>query len=126
MRNRFLVGFILEYSNARKAQQQSQSATTQLESCQFSVQLSDIRDKAALAYMEATQKNYGTAGQYASQFFDLAQRTATSTQNEGVRNTLHQLLSSRDKITTELAQGNAAATGDLQMVLSTVEQNLKQ
>ena len=121
----FLVGFFLEYSSARQAQQQASNCTTQLQVCQTSGQLSDVRDKAAMTYLEATKKNYGTASQYASQFFDQVQRVANSTQNDAVRSTLHSVLSSRDKITADLAQGNAAAVDELQPLLASVEQNVR-
>jgi hypothetical protein len=121
----FLAGFLLEYSGAREARQQAAATGTQLQACQSSMQLSDIRDKAALMYLEATKKNYGTAGQYASQLFDQVQKAANATQNDSIRNTLHGMLSNRDKITADLAQGNAAVVDELQPVLASAEQNLR-
>lgn len=121
----FLVGFFLEYSSVRQSQQKAASCATELQSCQSSMQLSDIRDKAAMTYLEATRKNYGTAGQYASQFFDQVQRAANSTPSESVRNNLHQVLSQRDKITADLAQGNAAVVDELQPVLASVVQSVR-
>jgi hypothetical protein len=121
----FLVGFFLEYPSVHQARQQAAATGTELQSCQSSMQLSDIRGKVAMTYLEATKKNYGTAGQYASQFFDQVQKAANTTQDDSVRNTLHGILSSRDKITADLAQGNAAVVDELQPVLSSAEQNLR-
>ena len=59
----FLIGFILPYFRLQRAQQELSASTKQLQSCQSSQQLSQLRDTATMMYLEAVQKNYGKAGE---------------------------------------------------------------
>ncbi len=65
----FLVGLILQYARLQRLQRELSASTKQLRSCQSSEQLSQLRDKATMMYLEAVQKNYGVAGEYAKEFF---------------------------------------------------------
>ena len=67
----FLVGFILQYARLQRLQKELSASTKQLGSCQSSEQLSQLRDKATMMYLEAVQKNYGVAGEYAKEFLIL-------------------------------------------------------
>ena len=64
----FAAGFIPQYSRSGRLQQEFSASTRQLESCRSGEQLSQLRDAASLMYLEATQKNYGTAGGTLSSF----------------------------------------------------------
>jgi hypothetical protein len=77
-------------------------------------------------YLEATQKNYGTSGDYAGRFFDQAQHLANDTQDEALRNSLRELLTARDQITAGLAKGDDAVVPAMQKILAGVEQNTTQ
>ncbi len=106
----FLAGFIPQYSKARQA-------SSELSACQTAQQVSQIRDIASMMYLTATQKNYGISAGYAAQFFDQAQKVSSSTQEEGLRNQLRDVLSARDQITADLAKGNEAVIPEMQPVL---------
>src|ERR1700693_4587465 len=121
----FLIGFILQYSRLQRVQQELSASTKQLGSCQPSQQLSQLRDTATMMYLEAVQKNYGKAGEYASEVFDQAQQIASSTEDPVLRNLLRDTLATRDQITGDLAKGDAAALSALQPVLSKLEQTAK-
>ncbi len=121
----FLLGFIPQYSRSRQLQQKVSAQSGQIEMCRSAEQLSQLRDTAALMYLEATQKNYGTSGEHAGRFFDQAQRLANSTQDEALRNLLREILATRDQVTADLAKGNAAVVSEMQPVLSRVEQETK-
>ena len=121
----FLVGFLPQYFRSRQLQQKVSAQAGQLEACRSAEQLSQLRDMAALMYLEATQKNYGTSGNYAGRFFDQAQRLANSTQDEGFRNLLREILATRDQVTADLAKGDAAAVSEIQPVLSKMEKDTK-
>jgi len=54
----FLIGFILQYSRLQRVQQELSASTKQLGSCQWSQQLSQLRDTATMMYLEVVQKNY--------------------------------------------------------------------
>jgi hypothetical protein len=58
----FLAGFILQYDRLQQAQQELSASTKQLGSCQAGEQLSQLRDKATVMFLEAVQKNYGKPG----------------------------------------------------------------
>jgi len=121
----FLTGFILQYARVQRVQQELSTSTKQLGSCQSSEQLSQLRDTATMMYLEAVQKNYGKAGEYAKEFFDQAQRIVSSTEDPSLRNLLHETLTTRDQITADLAKGDAAALSEIQPVLSKLEQTAK-
>ena len=114
----FLVGFILQYARLQRLQKELSASTKQLGSCQSSEQLSQLRDKATMMYLEAVQKNYGLAGEYSKEFFDQAQRIVSSTEDLALRNLLRDALATRDQITGDLAKGDAAALADIRPMLS--------
>jgi hypothetical protein len=121
----FLTGLILQYARVQRLQQELSASTKQLGSCQSSEQLSQLRDTATMMYLEAVQKNYGKAGEYAKEFFDQAQRIVSSTEDPALRNLLRDTLTTRDQITADLAKGDAAALSEIQLVLSKLEQTAK-
>ena len=121
----FLFGFILQYSRLLRVQKELSNSTRQLESCQSSQQLSQLRDTATMMYLEVVQKNYGKAGEYSSQVFDQAQQIANSTKDSALRNLLREATATRDQVTADLAKGDAAALSEVQLVLSKLEQTAK-
>ena len=121
----FLTGSILQYARVQRVQQELSASTKQLGSCQSSEQLSQLRDTATMMYLDAVQKNYGKAGEYAKEFFDQAQRIVSSTEDPALRNLLRDTLTTRDQITADLAKGDAAALSEIQPVLSKLEQTAK-
>ena len=121
----FLVGFILQYSRLHRVQQELSASTKQLGSCQSSQQLAQLRDTATMMYLEAVQKNYGTAGEYSKEVFDQAQQIANSTEDSALGNLLRDTLATRDQVTGNLAKGDAAALSETQLVLSKLEQTAK-
>lgn len=121
----FLTGFVLQYARLQRVQQELSASTRQLGSCQFSEQLSQLRDTATMMYLETAQKNYGKAGEHSKVFFDQAQRIVTSTEDPTLHNLLHDILAIRDQITADLAKGDAAALSEIQPVLTKLEQAAK-
>ena len=121
----FLVGFILQYARLQRLQKELSASTKQLGSCQSSEQLSQLRDKATMMYLEAVQKNYGVAGEYAKEFLDQAQRIVSSTEDLALRDLLRDTLATRDQVTGDLAKGDAAALSEIQAILSKLEQAAK-
>lgn len=117
----FLTGFILQYARLQRVQQDLSASTKQLGSCQASEQLSQLRETGTMMYLEAVQKNYGQAGQYSKQFFDEAQRIASSTADPALRNLLRDTLATRDQVTADLAKGDAGALSEIQPVLFKIE-----
>ncbi len=104
----FLAGFLPQFLKRNSLESQWQEATRQNREAQ-------VRDLAAFAYVQASQKNYGLAAQTASDFFGRVQQLAAERPG-AARRPLEEILGWRDKITAELAKGDPAALGDLQTV----------
>ncbi len=102
----FLVGFIPSYVKANRLE-------NELRQSRQDGAGAELRDLIALAYVQANQKNYGLAAGTSSQFFNRARKVASQTQDASRRKALEDLLASRDKVTAQLAKGDAAVTGDL-------------
>jgi hypothetical protein len=109
-----LVGFVPQYLKAR-------DLSRQVKVCNAAFQLAEVRRSAALTYVSATQLNYGTATGYAHQFFNQVRQLAATTSDPAGRSMLSDVLSSRDKITTDLAKGDPQVINDLQPILLEVE-----
>jgi hypothetical protein len=73
-----------------------------------------LRDLIGLAYVQTNQKNVGLGAGNDQSFLQPGPRTANQTPDASSRKALEDLLASRDRITAELAKGDAAAMGDLQ------------
>jgi hypothetical protein len=108
-----LIGFIPQYEKARHFEWQAAYCNGQL-------QLAQIRRAGTLTYLSATQLNYGTAAQYAKELFEEAQQLNSSS-DTATRNMANDILSARDKITTDLAKGNAQVVSELQPLLAALE-----
>ena len=109
-----LIGFIPQYLKARDLKRQ-------VSVCNAAYQLAEVRRSAALTYVAATQLNYGTASGYANQFFEQVRRLQASTSDDSGRSMLSSVLSSRDKITADLAKGDPQVVSDLQPIMMAVE-----
>ena len=111
----FLLGFVPQYltlnrlqSELRQSQQESAGA--------------QLRDLIGLAYVQANQKNFGLAAETSSRFFGRAREMASEMQDSTNRKVLDDLLALRDKVTAELAKGDAAVMGDLQELFAKTRQ----
>jgi hypothetical protein len=114
----FLLGFIPQYRHARVLQ-------ASFTSCQLKLQLSGIRETSALAYLEVTRKNYGTAGEYASRMFNQITQLSATTNDPNLKGALAKIESKRQGVTTALSNGDAAVATDLQSIVQELEQNAK-
>jgi hypothetical protein len=103
----FLVGFLPEYVKANRLENELRQSQRENAGAQ-------LRDLIGLAYVEANQKNFGLAAETSSRFFGRAREMANQAQDATGRRALEDLLALRDKVTAELAKGDAAAMGDLQ------------
>lgn len=97
----FLVGFLPQYVKANRLENELQQSRQSLAGA-------DLRDLVGLAYLQASQKNYGLAAETASHFFSRVREVASG------RKAIEDLAAGRDKITAELAKGDPAVIGDLQ------------
>src|SRR5512146_556696 len=121
----FLAGFVPQYLKAERRAAELATTKQQLDSCRVETQLSQLRDIAAMMYLEATRKNYGIAQKHSQRFFDQVQQATAQTTDPAVKTTLEGILKLRDPITATLAKGDAAVLSDLQLVLTNIEAGTK-
>ena len=103
----FLIGFLPEYVKASRLENELRQSRQESAGAQ-------LRDLIGLAYVQASQKNFGLAAETSSRFFGRAREMANQSQDADGRKALEDLLALRDKVTAELAKGEPAVIGDLQ------------
>jgi len=103
----FLLGFVPQRIKANRLE-------TEVRQFRQEIAGDQLRDLIGLAYVQANQKNYGLAAETSSRFFSRAREMANQTQAASSRKALEDLLALRDKVTAELAKGDATVMGDLQ------------
>jgi hypothetical protein len=106
----FLGGFIPAYSKGKRLENELREARRENS-------LAQLRDSACLAYLQASQKDYGLAAGSSTRLFNRTREVANQTSDSSLRKSLEDLLSFRDKITAELAKGDPGVLGDLQALL---------
>jgi hypothetical protein len=105
----FLLGFVPQYIKANRLE-------TELRQFRQEIAGAQLRDLIGLAYVQANQKNYGLAAETSSRFFSRVREMANQTQDASSRKALEDLLALRDRVTAELAKGDATVMGDLQEI----------
>ena len=103
----FLAGFLPSYAKANRLENELREARREHS-------LAQLRDLACLAYLQASQKDYGLAAGTSTRFFDRTREAAKQEPDASTGKPLEDLLSLRDKITAELAQGDPGVLSDLQ------------
>ena len=103
----FLAGFVPQYAKVNRLE-------AELRQAQMGNTSAELRDLVGLAYVQASQKNYGIAAGTSARFFNRVRETANQIPDANARKTYEDLLISRDKIAAQLAKGDAGVMGDLQ------------
>jgi hypothetical protein len=113
----FLLGFVPQNRRARSAEQELSQARASLEARDAQLRMAQLRDLATLMHLEAARRNYRSAGEYSTRFFDRLSDASRAAEDPALQATLRELLELRDSITSRLAQGDAAAVAEIQSVL---------
>ena len=103
----FLAGFVPQYAKVNRLE-------AELRQAQMGNTSAELRDLAGLAYIQASQRNYGIAAETAARFFNRVREAANQAPDANARKTYEDLLIPRDKIAAQLAKGDAGVMGDLQ------------
>ena len=111
----FLAGFVPQYMRVKRLENDLSVARQENA-------LAQLRDLAGLAFVQASQKNYGLAAGTSKQFFSRTRELANRAPNANGRRALEDLLASQDRITAELAKGDPEALGDLQVLFQKTRQ----
>jgi hypothetical protein len=111
----FLAGFVPQYVKVKRLENDLYIARQENA-------LAQLRDLAGLAFVQASQKNYGLAAGTTQQFFSRTREVTNRAPDANGRKALEGLLAYQDKITAELAQGDPKALGDLQVLFEKTRQ----
>lgn len=111
----FLASFVPQYIKVKRLENELSVARQENA-------LAQLRDLAALAFVQASQKNYGLAAGSSKQFFSRASELANRAADANRRQALENLLAPQDKITAELAKGDPEALDDLQVLFERTRQ----
>jgi len=111
----FLVSFFPQFLKSRRLE-------TELREARQQCAVAQLRDVIGLAYLQATQKNYGLAAETTTRFFNRTRELANQMPDANSKKTLEDLLIPRDKITAQLAKGDAGVLNDLQTLFLNTRQ----
>ncbi len=114
----FLLGFIPQYQKASKL-------TAELDSARLGGELSQIREKAALSYVDASRMNYGSAAEDSERMFGLATQLANDTKDAALRSSLQGLLTLRDTVEGKLKAADSSVLQPLQQIVQKSQTELK-
>jgi hypothetical protein len=111
----FLAGFVPQYIKVKRLENDLSVARQENAMAQ-------LRDLAGLAFVQASQKNYGLAAGTIKQFFSRTREVANRASDPNGRRALEGLLTSQDRINAELAKGDPEALGYLQVLFEKTRQ----
>jgi hypothetical protein len=111
----FLAGFVPQYIKVKRLENDLSVARQENAVAQ-------LRDLAGLAFVQASQKNYGLAAGTSKQFFSRTREMANRAPDANERKAFEDLLASQNKISEELANGGPEALGDLQVLFEKTRQ----
>jgi hypothetical protein len=106
----FSGGFLPQYVKGKRLERELGEAKRENS-------LAQLRDLAGLAYLQASQKDYGLAGGTSTSFFNRTREVVNQTPDPIDRKPLEDLLNLRDQITGQLARGDPGVVNDLQTLL---------
>ena len=125
----FLLGFVPEYLKARHLEGQVELARREADLARERSQTEELGLLDGYVYLETNLKNYGTASQYSTKFFDRVRNMANQAPDTKQQTYLQSALTKRDVVTAGLAKGDpgtAAAVQDLfQSALKTTQAEWK-
>lgn len=111
----FLAGFVPQYLKVKRLENELSVARRENS-------VAELRDLAGLAFVQASQKNYGLAAGTSQQFYSRTREAANQAPDASGRKALEDLLASQDKIAAELAKGDPEVLGDLQVLFQKTRQ----
>jgi hypothetical protein len=121
----FLMGFLPQYLKVANLEKEASNVKQDLAACQLRGRLAELRDLAALIYLEANQKNYGLAAGHSTRYFDQVRETMNQPVDPTIKQRLKDILDLRDTITTGLAKGEAEIVAEVQSLLIKTHQSTK-
>jgi hypothetical protein len=114
----FLLGFVPQFLAKRRVTAELEDVRARLSIAQEQMAIDEVRKLAGWTLLEASRQNYGTAREYSTQYFNKLRELADTSGSATLKNSVTELLKSRDSITSGLAQGTASVVSELQTLLS--------
>src|SRR5688572_1333587 len=112
----FLLGFVPQFLETRKARNDLTAGNARIAELENQLKLAELRDLSGLMLLETQRRNYGSASEHASRYFDKVRQIAASETPQG-KSKVGELLNDRESVTTALAQvDNPASISTIQMV----------
>ncbi|MEW5974224.1 MAG: hypothetical protein AB1898_00320 [Acidobacteriota bacterium] len=121
----FLGGFLSQYSTVGQLREELSRTNQNLASCQFKGGLAELRDLAAMMYLEASQKNYNLAGGHSTRFFNRVREVLAQVDDASLKQGFQELLDLRDATTSGLATGDPGVLAGVQNILIKIHQITK-
>ncbi len=112
----FLLGLVPQYVQKERLRRELQTANERAVSVQLDSQMAETRDLRGLMLLEVLRRNYGTAKDYSTSYFEKLRQASENPKNSSRRTGLEELLGNRDTITATLAQGDPASTAQIQAI----------
>jgi uncharacterized membrane protein YdfJ with MMPL/SSD domain len=122
----FLAGFVPQYLESRRLRDQAEASAQLFQALERRLEMAELRDTLALAYLETNRKNYGMARQYSTQFFTRAREIANQTADPGLKSALEQALQQRDDITAGLTAGDGAVRDSVESLYQRIHEATQQ
>jgi hypothetical protein len=111
----FLAGFVPQYLNVKRLENDLSAARQENA-------LAQLRDLAALSFVQVSQKNYGLAAETSTRFFTRTREVANGLPDANKRKVLEDVLAFQDSVTARLARGDPAVLDDLQELFEKTRQ----
>ena len=118
----FLAGFLLGFIPQH---QKASNLASQLESARLEGKLSEIRELAALSYLDAAKMNFGSAAEDSERMFGLAREVANTTKNDDLRSSLNGLSTFHDTVRAKLSSADASVLDPLYEIVQKTQRELK-
>jgi len=110
----FLSGLLIGYMEVRETRALLQTAESERDNLRLQKQFSQVRDLAALMYVETSRQNYGLGAEYAARYFDQVKRLGNAELSAEMRGSISELLSHQDAVTASLSRAEPGATQQVQ------------
>ena len=112
----FLLGYIPQFVEKRAIRNELTAANERVTQLENQLKLAEVRDLSGLMLLETLRRNYGSASEHASRYFDKIREIAASETAQG-KSRVGELMNNRDSVTTALAQvDNPSSISTIQMV----------
>jgi hypothetical protein len=110
----FLLGLVPQYLQKERLRDELQTTNQRVLSGGLDSQMAEIRDLCGLMLLEVLRRNYGSANDYSSKYFEKVHQAMENPQNASRKKGLEEILGNRDAITAALAQADPATTSQVQ------------